>query len=311
MTMRNFKQLLDDVKSVVEDFNDTNFSFVDTKDVPNIGDGQLTFGNGEEKRGKHIKTCVLYVDIRNSVEMTQHHTIEKMGKVFSVFTICVQMAAIRTGGFVRNIIGDRVMVVFPEECCFKNAVECAISINHIINDVVNKKIYDIDVECGIGIDYGDMYCIKVGMPKQGEEREDNRRLVWVGLPANHASRLTDQANKANKEIRYKIKATVKRLFWPRQQSYLSPYETRNMTMSAEKIVENVLIDKIHQATICEREENSEKFPEIMVSEAVYEGYMEECPDRISIKEGYWKKVNSKIRDINYNVYGANLVWKQQ
>lgn len=95
------------------------------------------------------------------------------------------------------------------------------------------------------------------------------------------------------------------------KQYMSryPYETREMTAPAETIIEDVLADKIHYATICERNEDKGSFPSILISEDVYEGYKKECPGCNSIKEGHWKKVNSKIRDITFNVYGSSVIWK--
>ena len=307
----DIKELMEDVTDMVNDVNQMTFDFNDCNGVPNIKDSRLTFEYGKEKSGLHVKTCVLYVDVRDSVKLTHEHTIKKMGKVFTAFTKASIMAAYRHGGRVRNIIGDRVMVVFPEEKCFKNAVECAISINHIASKILSNKLSGIDFHCGIGIDFGDMYCIKAGMPKRGSEHEEHQRLIWLGLPANNASRLTDQANKEYKEVRYKIKAMVRRWLLPGQQSVLHhPYETRDMTIPADKIVEDVLADRIHHATICERDEDKGSFPSILISKDVYDGYKRECPGCNSIKEGYWKKLDAKIRDVSFDVYGCSIIWKE-
>ena len=309
--IQDVKYLMEDVKEMVNDINKMSFDFGGCDGVPNIQDKRLTFEYGKEKRGLHVKTCVLYVDVRNSVKLTHEHTIKKMGKVFTAFTKASIMAAYRHGGRVRNIIGDRVMVVFPKEHCFMNAVECAISINHIASNILNNNLNGIKFRCGIGIDYGDMYCIKAGMYKRGSEREEHQRLIWLGLPANNASRLTDQANKEYNETRYKIKALVRKIFMPGQQRlFQDPYETHEMTIPAEKIVEDVLKDRIHQATICEKNEDKGSFPSILISNAVYEGYKKDCPNCNSIKQGYWKKVDAKIRDVTYDVYGGSIVWEE-
>ena len=306
----NIMELMEDVTDMVNDVNQMTFDFNECNGVPNVQDSRLTFEYGKEKRGLHVQTCVLYVDVRNSVKLTHEHTIKKMGKVFTAFTKASIMAAYRHGGRVRNIIGDRVMVVFPEENCFKNAVHCAISINHMASKILSRKLEGIDFCCGIGIDYGNMYCIKAGMPKRGTEHEEHQRLIWLGLPANNASRLTDQANKEYKETRYKIKALVRRWFLPGKQ-YLSrnPYETREMTIPAEEIIEDVLADRIHYATICERDEDKGSFPSILISKDVYDGYKRECPSCNSINEGYWKKLDANIRDITFEVYGSSITWK--
>ena len=47
------------------------------------------------------------------------------------------------------------MVVFPVNSCFVNAVNCAITINHI-SHLINKVFSDVDFRCGIGVDYGEM-----------------------------------------------------------------------------------------------------------------------------------------------------------
>lgn len=310
--MPKFIDLLNDVKSVVDDFNQTTFDFVPTVEVPCIDDTDLTFGDGEEKKGKHIKTCVLYVDIRNSVEMVHRHSIEKMGKVYSAFTKSVQMAAISHNGRIRNIIGDRVMVVFPKADCYKNAVDCAISINHLMKYVLNKKIYGMEFQCGIGIDCGDMYCIKVGMPKRGEEREDNRRLVWVGDPANHASRLTDFANKEYSELKYKVLNHFRTLRREANQyfnpSQLTGVQCREEIMTGDEAVNKILDGtSVHIQPINKIE--SYQYSPILISENVYNGFRLACPYYNSIKNNWWKETGQKIRDINFKVYGADLEWK--
>ena len=74
---------------------------------------------------------MLFVDIRNSVQLTKDKQDRTMGRLYSVFAHCVLLAAQEEGGFVRNIIGDRVMIVFPPDKCYTKAVHCAITINHI------------------------------------------------------------------------------------------------------------------------------------------------------------------------------------
>src|SRR5690606_1769140 len=55
----------------------------------------------------------------------------------------------------------------------------------------------VPFECGIGIDYGQMLITKAGAARRGAEREFYRSLVWLGRPANVASKLTDIANKSS------------------------------------------------------------------------------------------------------------------
>ena len=126
-----------------------------------------------EKKGKLIKTCVLFVDIRNSVELTKKHQHETMGCIYTAFTKAVLSIAKEHNASVRNIIGDRVMVVFPENNCFTNAIDCAITINHAAT-IIRDVFANVNFHCGIGIDYGDMRVLKVGIERKGDENQENK-----------------------------------------------------------------------------------------------------------------------------------------
>ena len=101
-----------------------------------------------------------------------------MGRIYTAFTKGVLNAAREHNGYVRNIIGDRVMVVFPVNNCFVNAVNCAITINHI-SQMINEVFRNVNFHCGIGVDYGEMRVIKVGIERKGEENIENKGLLHV------------------------------------------------------------------------------------------------------------------------------------
>lgn len=109
---------LEEQKSFIEDIRDKAFVYTETTEVPHVDDDGLTYESGRDKKGKIIETCVLFVDIRNSVELVNNNQPDTMGKIYTAFTKTVLYAAARHDGSVRNIIGDRVMIVFPTENCF-------------------------------------------------------------------------------------------------------------------------------------------------------------------------------------------------
>lgn len=162
------KDFMTSIESVINDWKSTSFNFFPQQYVPGLDDSNLTYGNGQEKKGIEINTCVLFVDIRNSVQLTKDKQDRTMGRLYSVFAHCVLLAAQEEGGFVRNIIGDRVMIVFPPDKCYTKAVHCAITINHIAM-LIDKKIDNLEFKCGIGVDYGRMRVMKVGIVKKGDE----------------------------------------------------------------------------------------------------------------------------------------------
>ncbi len=317
----NRKDFFVKITSIIDDWKNTTFTFYPKDYVPGLDDKNLTYGNGEEKKGVEINTCVLFVDIRNSVQLTKDKQIRTMGKIYSVFTHCVLLAAQNEGGYVRNIIGDRVMVVFPPDNCFKNAVFCAITINHVAS-LINKKFDNFEFNCGIGIDYGKLSVMKVGIQKKGDENDDNKGLVWVGYPANFASRLTDCANKEFTDIYYSVDGMFFE-FHPFQSSILgfrqSGYYRKTKRFTAEELASNLNISQsgqnIHLAT-CDmvysinRVEEKYKYKGILLSDKVYKEYAKASPNAKDIvnEDIKWKKQTRKIRDIDFDVWGNDLIW---
>jgi len=168
-----------------------------TKTVPHSSDGAITFPNLDAKTQacKLIDTCVLYIDIRRSTELSITHKPQTVAKLYSAFVRAMTKCARHFGGHVRGIIGDRVMVIFDCDDCFRKAVDCAILMNSTAQYVINKHFTRNDVQCGIGIDAGKMLVTKTGFRRRGYEQYNYKNLVWLGRPANVASKLTDIANK--------------------------------------------------------------------------------------------------------------------
>lgn len=65
------KDFMASIDKVINDWNSTSFSFSQKDYVPGLDDPNLTYGNGQEKKGVEINTRVLFVDIRNSVQLTK------------------------------------------------------------------------------------------------------------------------------------------------------------------------------------------------------------------------------------------------
>lgn len=304
-------ELIDKLRSIIQDVKDTGMVFSPTSDVPNVDTTkELTYENGAIKKGQIIKTCVLYVDIRNSVQLNEEHRATIMGKIYTAFTKVVLIIAREEGGMVRNIIGDRVMIVFPEENCYTKAVNCAISINHAAS-IINRAFPDVDFACGIGIDYGKMSVIKVGIDRRDDEKEENKNLVWIGYPANYASRLTDSANKTITEKQYAVRGTIRSFFL--NHTYVDS-KTSKLYSEQEFICKmninggRFTIDNFVSVDSVEAKDKEKKYAPIMMSEAVYNGFVASNPNRQSVKKGLWKLQPNGIRDIDYNVYGGDVIW---
>ncbi|HPH37335.1 MAG TPA: adenylate/guanylate cyclase domain-containing protein, partial [Sediminibacterium sp.] len=199
------KELLQSIADDVKDIFTHEIETTKTYGVPGRNDPGLTFGRNQVKKGKLIETCVLFIDIRNSTQMSRNLKRDKakLGKIYSAFIDAMASIADQYG-YVRNIIGDRVMVVFePNNCCI-DAVDCAIMMYTVATRII-KRYSGLDTfKCGIGIDYGEMLVLKTGIQKRHQEQSEYKNLVWVGDTANTASKLTDFSNKEYNSPLYKV-----------------------------------------------------------------------------------------------------------
>lgn len=312
MTMTNVQDLLSQVSADVDDIIQKDFTFTHVTEVPQVDDANLTYESGKDKRGEEIDTCVLFVDIRNSVALNSESKTKTMGRIYTAFTKSVISAADKCGGQVRNIIGDRVMVVFPEANCYQNAVECAITINHIAQKIINEKLQGHDFSCGIGIDYGQMRCVKVGKIKRGATNQDYKNIVWIGRPANMASRLCDNANKEVQmfNVVHKVlRSKTAGLLTP--PSILGNFEWVQKTdvLTAEQFTELITKDGLNRIVSLEKSGTPVKRNPILVSDRVFEGYKKACPNDSSIRSGWWHEDTKNIRNVDFKVFGADLTWK--
>ena len=195
------KQINQDIKDIFQ----YNIETTTTYSVPARHDTALTFPIGAEKRGKLLETCVLMIDIRNSTSISRQLIKDKvrLGKIYSAFIYAMADIADEYG-YVRNIIGDRLMVVFEPKDCFANAIKCAALMYTVAVKVLSKYVGIGDFKIGIGVDFGEMLVLKTGIRKKQEEQSEYKSLVWIGNTANIASKLCDFANKPWDSTIFKI-----------------------------------------------------------------------------------------------------------
>ena len=87
------KEFMTNMRNMINDVRVKGFSYSTSLNVPSLSDCDLTYESGDAKKGKCIETCVLFVDIRNSVELTRKHNSETMGRIYTAFTKGVLNAA--------------------------------------------------------------------------------------------------------------------------------------------------------------------------------------------------------------------------
>lgn len=326
------KTFLEEINSDVKDIINTRFEFsvTDALQVPSYEHSSLTFENGVTKKGKTIETCILYVDIRNSVALNNQHQKETMGKLYTAFTKAVLSIVDYHGGSVRNIIGDRVMAVFPPQNCFTNAVDCAVSINTVATRIINKHFKLNEFKCGIGIDYGKMLVLKNGIIKQGHDRTAYKNLVWIGRPANIASRLTDIANKEVQSTHFNVYYNPYNFTRVGLPGYGGLYANTISGNGGPIYQNNVVIDNISDVEFAKRIswneilkmcysggkfikfdkiEKTTKSKAILMTEEVFIGFKTANPTRDSVLKNYWTEQKIEVKDYTGKVYGGEPYWK--
>lgn len=191
------RKLQQEIGEEVDGIVNSGTDFENVSYVPTVADKRLTFPRHSDRKGFSLDTCVLFVDIRDSVKKNNDHRVQVLAKMYSAFVYGVLRISKEYNGHVRNIIGDRVMIVFDKESCCDNAVKCAGAIMYFSLSKMGKTLPNDTFRCGIGIHYGNMNVIKVGLSVTDDENNDYKNLVWMGEPANLASRLTDMAGKGD------------------------------------------------------------------------------------------------------------------
>lgn len=289
------------------DINVTNTSY-----VPHSDDGAITFSNLDDRTQgtKVIETAVLYVDMRRSTALSMKHRTATVARLYSAFVRGITRCAGVYGGEVRGIIGDRVMMLFDSANCFASAVDTAILINSVCKHVINEHFAHNEVTFGIGIDYGTMLATKTGIRRHGSAQQSYRSLVWLGRPANIASKLTDHANKPEEAIDL-VKVRVAYNYfgtltyvdeWPHE--FVKHFNHNPLTglMAPDN-------KAFHSFTTnTQRTITKSGTPPILMTKRVFDGFRSARPQDRSIQNNWFKSVKLEIPDYNDGVYGGDVVF---
>jgi adenylate cyclase len=226
-------------------------------------------------------------------------------------------------GRVRNIIGDRVMVLFDEENCFTNAIQTAILLNSVAQHILNKHFSHNEIKCGIGIDYGRILVSKGGIKKNGTENAPYKSLVWLGRPANVASKLTDLANKTTE-----ITTTEKVHYFERSAP---PYGQNNKIISMNEFLGKDLFENagwkkftttaFPPSFYCTSPEMIYYYPRvrnetktksittkpILMTKDVYDGYVKANPESTTVKNNYLTEQDKDLYP-GYTIYEGDMYY---
>lgn len=168
--------------------NLSNDKYSEIDNIPN--ESQLTYENGY-----YVNATSLFVDLRDSTELSQEHKRPVLAKIFKSF-ISETIAVINGNNLCKyiHIDGDCVSAVYdtPTQRDIDSVLNDAIKINTLIKILsckYDKKGYS-NIKSGIGIDYGRLLFIKTGY--KGSGLND---LAWMGKTLNISSKLSSVGSK--------------------------------------------------------------------------------------------------------------------
>lgn len=316
MKLADLRDSLDDEVSTILS-SSFSIEVTDTTTVPHSSDPAITFPNLDAKRQccKLIDTCVLYIDIRRSTDLSLRLRPKTVTKLYSAFVRAMTRCARQYDGHVRGIIGDRVMVLFDQVDAFSNAVDCAVLMNSVSKYIINKHFKSGEVTCGIGIDAGKMLVTKTGIRKNGADLYNYRNLVWLGKPANIASKLTDVANKPGETMR------LDKVRFARQ--FPGTFDTSGWYWSEEypaNFVKKLIDDGYPHYGLTYPDSAFRGFymttehhvvrqttPPILMSERVWKGLSAACPTDDRVTKGWFTPIKVDLPGGSQTVYGGNVI----
>lgn len=308
-----------ELASEVETILDPSFKIdvTKTQSVPHSSDAGITFPNLDTNRQgtKLLSSCVLYIDIRRSTELNLAHKPQTVSKLYSAFVRAMTRCARHHHGHVRGIIGDRVMVVFDVENSFKNAVDCAISMNSAAQYVLNRHFKSGEILCGIGIDSGNMLVTKTGIRRRGVEQAAYRNLVWLGRPANVASKLTDLANKPGKTVDIPAVSTGTSRTglgdWSWKTDTAGEFIKRLQPNPGQPFLHDPTPDLRAYVVTTTTVVLEPKTPAILMTEAVWSGFKAAAPNAPEVTNGWIGPVEGlSVAGYSGTVFGGDVIYKQ-
>lgn len=317
MSLKDFKADLEvEVATILG--SDFDVEITTTKTVPHSNDPKITFPNLDAKKQgcKLVDTCVLYIDMRRSTELSLRLKPKTTTKLYSSFVRAMTRCARYHHGHVRGIIGDRVMVLFDEEKAFTQAVDCALLMNSVCEYVVNSRFKSGEVSFGIGIDAGKMLVTKTGIRKNGHEQHNYKNLVWLGRPANIASKLTDLANKDAETYELaKVMVAYQKPFstqagdwywhsvWPYE--FAPKLEPTGYPHHLIKHSDPSYRSHIHTT---ETWTKRPKTPPILMTQRVWDGYVAANPTADRVTKGWFKEYDVPVPGLDTKVIGGDVIY---
>lgn len=159
--------------------------------TPEIVDLILANPDTQWMKGSEVEATVLFVDIRDFTSLSEHKEPASIVELLNDYFTRVTDIVVKHDGHLNKFVGDEVMAVFgtpvPNPQHAEAAVRAALDIQEEIARLdQEKKMEDVAIQVGIGINSGTIVAGNLGSQKRME-------YTVIGDNVNVASRLTSRA----------------------------------------------------------------------------------------------------------------------
>ena len=142
----------------------------------------------------NLKCSVMFVDIRNSTDMTDENGRKNMVKIYKMFAKLVIKAVEKNDGKVNQIMGDGMLCTFIDGDDLPSgakAINAAMQINTYLNEAYNPIVEKSwKISCGIGIRTGHIYLNRIGT----RGRNKTCKVAYPSSITNYACKLCSIAD---------------------------------------------------------------------------------------------------------------------
>lgn len=179
--------IVNDLENKVRDYLAGDYEVTETKTIPSVDN--VPFGNNAKK----MQLCAYCIDLRKSSELLTVHQKQTSGKIHKAFLAVASKVVLENGGEIRSFNGDSLLAFWP--AYYKNQITTAVKAAMITKWFLDIRLSPLferyeKIDFGIGIDWGDVYIVRAGIPRD----TNNNDLVFIGKCVNFATAIANQAH---------------------------------------------------------------------------------------------------------------------
>jgi class 3 adenylate cyclase len=175
-----------DLENKIKDYMDGDYEVTETTTIPSPEN--VPFG----KKAFKIQLATLCIDLRKSTDLLRVHDKETCGKIHKSYLTIATKIITENGGQVRSFNGDSVLAfwVAKYKSDIDDTVRTAMKLKWALDIKFSKYFEEYSkIDFGIGVDFGDVYIVRAGLPKNDNYND----LVFLGMCVNYASMIANQA----------------------------------------------------------------------------------------------------------------------